>query len=78
MTNINTLGHIEIDNEDTGLGFAQGKFCTIVFTRQERGETYHEHHMPRCRYSLAHDKPARGVAGRIQFEADLNALIRTL
>jgi hypothetical protein len=41
-------------------------------------QAYKEHPMPHKRYSLVHDAPASGVAGRSQFEADVSALIATL
>jgi hypothetical protein len=75
---VNTANHIEIDGSDTGLGYLQRESGTVVFTRQERGENYQEHAMPHARYSLAHDKPASGAAGRTQFETGIKALLKTI
>ena len=70
----------KIDN--TGLGVAQTKTGTVVFTRETfnqftnpNGLKYKVHKMPHQRYSLAHDNPSSGVAGRAEFERDLLALM---
>ena len=70
----------KIDN--TGLGVAQTKTGTVVFTREtfnqftnQNGLKYKVHKMPHQRCSLAHDNPSSGVAGRAEFERDLLALM---
>lgn len=67
---------------NTGLGVSQTKDGTVVYTREKRNlytskieRHYKEHAMPHQRYSLAHDNPASGVAGRAQFEADITTLM---
>lgn len=57
----------------------QRKDKTLVYTPENlTGGTYKEHVMPHERYSLAHPNPASGVAGVLQFEADIRNLIPTM
>lgn len=74
-------GRISINDEFTGLGVSQSKEGTVVYTVEtynrftNEGRKYKVHPMPQARYSLAHDKPASGAAGRAQFEADIATLM---
>ena len=93
MIQIYTSNDIILDGQNTGLKVTQDRSGTIVYTpeigykRQDvvdgevvwlEPQRYQEHKMPRQRYSLAHDKPASGAAGRAQFETDIRALLETL
>ena len=80
--NIAENGRISINGQFTGLGVTQAKEGTVVYTVETYnrftnldGAKYKTHQMPQVRYSLAHDKPASGAAGRADFERDLLALI---
>lgn len=74
-------GRISINGEFTGLGVTQSKEGTVVYTVEthnrftNEGRKYKVHLMPHVRYSLAHEHPASGAAGRAQFEADIAALM---
>ena len=75
-------GRININGRFTGLGVTQAKEGTVVYTVETynqytnlAGAKYKTHAMPQVRYSLAHDKPASGAAGRADFERDLLALM---
>ena len=74
-------GRISINGHFTGLGVTQSKEGTVVYTAEtynrftNEGRKYKTHPMPQARYSLAHNKPASGAAGRADFERDLLALI---
>lgn len=75
-------GRISINGQFTGLGVTQSKEGTVVYTIETYnrftnpdGKKYKVHPMPQVRYSLAHDKPASGAAGRADFERDLAALM---
>ena len=63
-------GRISINGEFTGLGVSQSKEGTVVYTLEtynrftNEGRKYKVHPIPQVRYSLAHDKPASGAAGR--------------
>lgn len=65
---------------DTGLGLAQRRDQTVVYTREDAGG-YKEHPMPHVRYSTAHERPCKpdgtptGAAGVGQLEADVRALL---
>lgn len=72
---IDTNNCISIDGKSTGLAVLQRRECTVVYTPESAGIPYAEHKMPHQRYSLAHDAPASGVAGRGQFEDDVKALL---
>lgn len=72
---IDTNDCISIDGKPTGLAVMQRRECTVVYTPERAGIPYAEHKMPYQRYSLAHDAPASGVAGRGQFEDDVKALL---
>ena len=72
---IYTNGHITMDGQDTGLGVAQGKHGTEVYTREGGGRTYQQHAMPSQRYVLSHAGGNGRNPGLIQFEADLRALL---
>jgi hypothetical protein len=72
-------GSINIDNESTGLMVTQIKNGTLVYSPEKiGGGSYKEHPMPKKRYSLSHDKPASGNAGRIDFENDIKELLKQL
>lgn len=77
MLQIDTSDSILIDGRDTGLKVTQRRDGTVVYTPESviSGRKYQEHKMPHARYSTAHDSPASGAAGRIQFEADIRALM---
>lgn len=76
---------IFVDGRDTGLRVAQQKNGTVLYQSEVSApqarslgcETrpYREISLPYSRYSLAHDAPASGAAGRAQFEADLLAIL---
>jgi hypothetical protein len=70
---------ILLDGQSTGLSVTQKKDRTVVYVPESRisGVRYKEFQMPSARYSLAHDAPASGVAGRADFERDLKALIES-
>lgn len=80
MIAIDTTDRIILDGSNTGLAVTQTSKGTVVFTPESRlsKQAYKEHAMPHKRYSLAHDAPASGAAGRSQFEADIRALIAKL
>jgi hypothetical protein len=78
-------GYISLDGVDTRISVAQAREGTRVFYREipdfvnpmQVKRKYEEIVMPHPRYSLAHDAPASGVAGRAQFEADLRNFLKT-
>ncbi|MFZ5621191.1 MAG: hypothetical protein ACOY5W_09240 [Pseudomonadota bacterium] len=72
MMIINTLGHIIIDDEDTGYGVSQDADRTRCYHRQTGAYV----DLPSERYSLAHIAPLSGVPGRGQFEQDFLAATR--
>ncbi len=80
MITIDTTNRIVINGSRTNLAVAQNSTGTVVYTPESllKQQAYKEHAMPYKRYSLAHDAPASGVAGRSQFEGDIRALIATL
>lgn len=80
MIKIDTTNRISINGQPTGLAVVQRAAGTVVYTPESRasGIEYKEHPMPHTRYSLAHDTPASGAAGRSQFEADILALLERL
>ena len=80
MITIDTTNRIVIDGSRTNLAVTQNANSTVVYTPESvlNKQAYKEHAMPYGRYSLAHDAPASGAAGRSQFEADIRALIATL
>ncbi|MEY4415379.1 MAG: hypothetical protein RIQ53_2672 [Pseudomonadota bacterium] len=69
-----------IDGRDTGLKLTQRHDGTVVYTPENRlrGQEYKQHQMPHKRYSVVHDAPASGAAGRSQLEEDLRALLDSL
>jgi hypothetical protein len=69
-----------IDGRDTGLKLTQRQDGSVVYTPENRlrGQAYQQHQMPHKRYSVAHDAPASGAAGRSQLEADLRELMARL
>ena len=89
---VDTAGYIKIDGRNTGLKTGQRREGTIVYSpelprRQSvvgdelvwlEKQAYQEHHMPHTRYSLAHDNPGSGAAGRAQFEVDIRDLLERL
>lgn len=78
MLTIDTSNRISIDGQATGLAVTQRRDGTVVYTPEGIGRAYAEHKMPHARYSTAHDQPASGAAGRVQFEADIRALVVAL
>jgi hypothetical protein len=72
MMTIHSDNSIFIDGKNTGLRVAQARYGTVVYSTD--GTNYLEHLMPHARYSLAHDAPASGAAGRAQFEKDILAM----
>ena len=66
---INTHNQILIEGERTGLSVKQDAHGTVV--THCYGSELFTVPMPQVRYSLAHDAPASGVAGRSQFEIDV-------
>lgn len=72
---IDSANRIAIDNIQTGLAVTQNAIGTVVYTPEGVSSRYKEHKMPHVRYSLSHDKPASGVAGKSQFETDIKELI---
>lgn len=80
MITIDTTNRIVINGCRTNLAVTQNANGTVVYTPESvlNNRAYKEHAMPHKRYSLAHDAPASGAAGRSQFEADVSALIATL
>lgn len=75
---IDLANRIEIDNIQTGLAVTQKASGTVVYTPEGISSRYKEHKMPHSRYSLAHDSPASGVAGRAQFEIDIKELLERI
>lgn len=75
MLQVTTSNRVEIDGQFTGFYVTQKASGTVVYSADQGGANYKEHPMPHARYSLAHDAPASGAAGRRQFEADIKALI---
>lgn len=83
MMQIDTSNEIILDGARTGLKVAQYTDKTVVYAaaagRPIRNvdvgiQDSHKYVMPQSRYSLAHDEPGSGSAGRTQFEADLRRL----
>ena len=77
---IDTCNAIILDSADTGLGVAQRREGTVVFTRESVGTRYAEHKLPSARYLLGSDSPITkpGVATRARFEADVRQLLEAL
>lgn len=77
MFTINSNGRISLNGNQTGLAVMQDARGTVVYTVESKssGTSYKEHVMPHSRYSLAHNTPASGAAGRDDFERDLIALM---
>lgn len=75
---IDSANRISIDNIQTGLAVTQNGNGTVVYTPEGVATRYAEHKMPYARYSLSHDKPASGVAGRGEFEYDIKELLKKL
>lgn len=69
-----------LDGKRIGLSVVQRADKTLVYTPECRitGRAYAEHEMPQVRYALSHDKPASGVAGASEFEADIRVLLKQL
>lgn len=88
MIQVTTNNEILIDGQPTGLSVTQAAHGTVVYSPEKRlydgrgrdigQQKYLEHKMPHLRYSLAHDAPASGVAGKGQFEADIRELLKSL
>lgn len=75
---VDSANRIAIDGTQTGLAVTQDREGTRVYTPEGINARYEVHKMPHVRYSLAHDSPASGVAGRAQFESDIRALMKTI
>ena len=75
---IDSSNSIAIDNIQTGLAVTQNASGTVVYTPEGVSSRYKEHKMPHVRYSLSHDKPASGAAGRGQFEIDIKELLERI
>lgn len=73
---IDSANRIAIDNLQTGLAVTQSGKGTIVYAPEGLGTKYAEYPMPHVRYSLSHEKPASGVAGRSQFEHDIIEILK--
>lgn len=69
MIQINTHNQILIDGQRTGLSVKQTVNGTVV--SHYYGAEVLPVSLPHTRYSLSHDAPASGVAGRSQFERDI-------
>lgn len=80
MILIDTTNRIVIDGQRTPLAVIQRGDGTVVYTPESRlsGQAYVEHEMPHKRYSLAHEAPTSGVAGRAEFESDVKTLLSSL
>ena len=80
MIEIHSSGSIKLDGQSTGLSVTQKSDRTVVYVPESRssGVRYKEFQMPADRYSLAHDAPASGVAGRGDFERDLRSILLDL
>ena len=74
-----TSGQIQLDNHEIPLWVTQGRHGTIVYTPADKlvpGGKRTEHPMPHKRYTLAYDTSDKpNVAGCLQFEADIRALL---
>lgn len=75
---IDAANRIAIDHIQTGLAVIQNATGTVVYTPEGISSRYKEHKMPHARYSLSHDKPASGVAGKEQFEVDIKKLLEQI
>lgn len=75
---IDPANRIAIDNNQTGLAVTQNASGTVVYTPECISTHYKEYKMPHVRYSLSHDKPASGAAGKTQFENDIRDLVKKL
>jgi hypothetical protein len=71
-------GTIAINFNSTGLVVIQNDDKTQVFKLDtvDGVDTEEAVKMPHPRYSLSHDKPTSGVAGRVQFESDIRAYLK--
>lgn len=75
MLRISDNADIIIDGHFTGLKIAQRLTGTCVYTPQDVGQQYRLHQLPHPRYATSHDRPASGVPGVAQLEADVRALL---
>ena len=77
-----TNGQIQLDNHPISLFVTQCRHGTIVYTPADKlvpGGKRTEHPMPHKRYTLAYDTSDKpNVAGALQFEADIRALLSRL
>lgn len=80
MIQIDITNRIVVDGHRSFLAVTQKRSGTVVYTPESilGWPGYVEHKMPCPRYSLAHDAPASGVAGRAEFERDVKALLASL
>lgn len=75
---IDSANRIAIDNIQTGLAVTQNASGTVVYTPEGISSRYKVHKMPHARYSLSHEKPASGAAGKSQFEIDIKELLERM
>lgn len=78
MIQIDTANYIVLDGRSTGLQLTQRRDGTVIYSAGHGGKDYREYPMPHARYSIAHDTPASGVAGRAQLEVDIRDLLESL
>lgn len=74
MGQINRVIRQQIGRDDKGMMRYEDRVVQV----NHSGTKYKEHQMPHARYSLSHDKPASGVAGKVQFETDIRELMERL
>ncbi len=74
MLRINTINQVILDGQVTKFTVYQDQHFTQVFFMTDVGEVFVD--MPKQRYSLSHDAPASGVAGRTAFERDIRNIIQ--
>lgn len=75
---IDTSNRIIMNGQQTGLAVVQRKSGTVVYTPETASTRYAEHKMPHERYSLTHEVPASGAAGKQLFEADVAELLQRI
>lgn len=74
MGRINRVVRQQIGRDEKGVMRYEYKIVQV----NHIGTKYKEHQMPHSRYSLTHDKPASGAAGKLQFESDVRDLMEKL
>lgn len=75
---IDHANRLHINNQPTGLALSQTRAGTVVYTPAGVAQKYKEHTMPHARYSVAHDAPSSGAAGRLTLERDVRNLLLRL